>query len=297
MDEPENEDSGVKFAAWGNSSDRFYTGSSDGQLKAWNIKAPPGKAFVRDILKLSGGIYAGSFFKDFSKLLIGDDTGKVHLLAIDDSDLVDEPKSGASTQAAVTSQLATLSSGLLPSNIKRPKLIIPHPEPPNPYAADDMVEVEQTSAEISIRLLEEGQLCLLPNREFPHARRAVYQGPNYGETLWYRFEAHESSDCSEPLLPEYLNKQQFLVEENERLLLEKNKQLQRQKKLKKTTLSLTDITKSQKLHRDNLEVDLDFEKLSLSTQESLLRDRVEFEGDFIFDWETTPSRKHVFLGG
>ncbi|RAL61727.1 hypothetical protein DID88_002795 [Monilinia fructigena] len=93
-------DTGVKFAAWGKTSDRFYTGASDGRVKAWDIKRPRGKALVREVLAASGGIGAGAFSPDFSKLIIGDATGKVHLLTrsendheLENSDLEDSPDS------------------------------------------------------------------------------------------------------------------------------------------------------------------------------------------------------------
>jgi hypothetical protein len=290
LDEAEDEDSGVKFACWGQSSDRFYTGSSDGHVIAWDIKAPAGKSFVRTVLKAAGGIYAGAFSKDFSKLIIGDDTGTVHLLAMDDSDLSDEALPIRKNSAEVLG--ASASNGLLPTNIKRPKLVIPHPEPPCPYDPDIMQDVEETTIEISNHYLQEGQLRGYPNSDFPNACKAVFQGPNYHETLLYRFDAHEEEDASKPLLPQFLKKQQFLLAEQDRKSRNKAEQILKQdRKIHRPTVS-SDL----QAHQKNIDLDLDFAKLSLSTQEELKRDRVELEGDFVFDYELLPSRNHAFLG-
>jgi WD40 repeat protein len=292
LDEPENEDSGVKFACWGNSPDRFYTGSSDGELIAWNVKAPVGGAHVRTLLRLTGGIYAGSFSKDFSKLIIGDDTGKVHLLAIDDSDLLDP-----TLEVGDLSLSRMTPDNLVPVKFNRPKLVIPHPEPPPPNAdnINIMQDGELSTLQISSRYLERGQLRLFPNSEFPRARKAIYQGPNYSETLLYRFEAHEDYDSTQPLLAKFLEKQQFIVDEQS---YRKEQIQEKEKELRLQTIRPPRIPwQEQKAHRANINLDLDFRNLSLSTQRSFNRERVEFEGDFVFDYELMPSDQHVFLGG
>jgi hypothetical protein len=93
FDEP---DTGVKFAAWGPSVDRFYTGSSDGVLKCWDVQAPQGENLVANLLQASGGISCGAFSPDKTMLLIGDATGKVNLLEIGDIESEDqEPLSRA----------------------------------------------------------------------------------------------------------------------------------------------------------------------------------------------------------
>jgi len=297
LDEPGNEDSGVKFASWGSSSDRFYTGSSDGVLKVWDIKAPPGKAFLHDVLKVAGGIYVGAFSKDFSKLLIGDDTGKVHFLTVNENYLSLDLKSRGRYEADIPCLLAQSTNGLLSGNTKRPKLIIPHPDPPNPNNIDATQQcVEKTSAEIALQFLEEGHLRLFPNREFPSASRAVFQGPNYNETLLYRFEAHEDSDATKPLKPEFLSKQQFQADLNQQRLNEEAQQSEENKSCQRTLRSPPSLFESLQRHQMNLALDLNFENLSLSTKESLLQDRIEFEGDFIFDHELMPSKKHPLLG-
>jgi len=183
-------DEGVKFASWGQSSHRFYTGSSDGRVKAWDIHASPGNALVRHVLEVSGGITAGTFSRDYSKLLIGDATGKVHLLGFDDSDMEEEPPDQCNT-----------------AGLKRPKVIRPHREPPPPKhseAEEALEDLEKTGQELAVEFIREGRLSL-------HSDPGVgaVQGPNYAETNYFRLEAHEESDASKPLLPEFQAVQRY----------------------------------------------------------------------------------------
>ncbi|KAF4634356.1 hypothetical protein G7Y89_g3750 [Cudoniella acicularis] len=193
-------DAGVKFASWGQSSDRFYTGSSDGKLKAWDIRAPPNHAFVRDVLELSGGISAGAFSKDFSKLLIGDATGKVHFLSFSESseEFSILGESSRASKHNIGLGIAVMTRG-------RPKVVIPHPEPPAPSPS---IETEAQNIELSGKIIgrqyiEEGQLRL-----HPHPAIGAVKGPNYHEIGFYRLEAHRDQDKTKPLLPEFQMKQQ-----------------------------------------------------------------------------------------
>jgi hypothetical protein len=199
-------DEGVKFAAWGQSSQRFYTGSSDGRVKAWNIYAAPGKALVRHVLEVSGGITVGAFSRDFSKLLIGDATGKVHVLAYDDSDLDEEDQGSSKPRSKTTPSPGSGSCALRKAFSKRPKVIIPHPEPPPPLQSESEIaveSVERSGQELAWEFLFEGRLVLHPDPAI-----GAVQGPNYAETNLYRLEAHEEGDASKPLLPEFQAKQQ-----------------------------------------------------------------------------------------
>jgi len=146
-------DVGVKFAAWGQTSDRFYTGSSDGVVKAWNVRAPRGEEHVRDVLTLSGGVAAGSWSPDFSNLIIGDSTGKIHLLSVENSDSdSDSPK------------------------ISKP--ITPHASLPLPTEDINMdLAVEETAQEISRQFLDRNQIILHPD---PYI--GAIQGPAYSST-------------------------------------------------------------------------------------------------------------------
>jgi hypothetical protein len=267
-------DTGVKFASWGHTSDRFYTGASDGRVKAWDIRAAQGNAFVRNILEVSGGISAGAFSKNFSRLLIGDATGKVHLLGIDDSDLEEGNFTGLSTSS--TSSLRGLGNvESLSRSMKRPKTIVPHPEPPAPEGPEMKVEeIELTGPDIARVFLEEGQLALHPDRKI-----GAIQGPNYHETQLYRSEAHEYQDETEALLPEWQARQQCELRKHDEDL--------RISLLPKAKCSVPT------LHPKNVALDFDLSRLSLETQGELRRDRIEFDWDedHMFEHEMLPSLK------
>jgi hypothetical protein len=303
-------DSGVKFASWGRTADRFYTGSSDGKVKAWDIRKPKGNAFVRTVLSVSGGITAGAFSNNFSQLLIGDATGKVHLLGVDEdsdekseqsrpdslsisgvsgSDNLDPNGSGTCSTASKsvprqTSAILAKGSNILIANpedrhaptvlAKKPKLLIAHPEPPPPaeFGLDDEDEDEGiTARDLARQYLEEGQLKMHPDPAI-----GAVQGPNYMETSFFLKEAHENNDPTLPLLPEYQVKQRYQIQsQEERLELP----------------CLPEVTSSDRsLHEKNMSLDLDFSRLALSTQEELVRDGVDldFEPAHDFDFELCP---------
>ncbi|KAG4426975.1 hypothetical protein IFR05_017542, partial [Cadophora sp. M221] len=98
---------------------------------------------------------------------------------------------------AVGSQLSRL--------IRRPKLVIPHPEPAPPLGY--VVEaIEKTGVEISQEYLASGQLA----RAF-EPFNFVYQGPNYLQTNIFRREAHVNGDPSQPLIDEVWAVQQCVI--------------------------------------------------------------------------------------
>jgi len=257
--------------SWGQSVNRFYTGASDGKVKAWDITRQPGDAFVRNVLTVTGGISAGSFSKDFTQLVIGDATGKVHLLKIDDSDIGD----GEVFQPAkspIPGKSSLERGGLLPTTVKRPKVVIPHPEPPPPENFD--IQVEQTGQELAQIFVEEGQLRVHQDRGI-----GAIQGPNYLETGLFHLEAHEEYDGSKPLLPEWQAKQQSeLLGQRDDIRLPRLPHVES-----------SDLT----AHEENLSLDLDFSRLSLSAQEELKRDRCElhWENNHKFKYELFPGHK------
>ncbi|CRG86717.1 hypothetical protein PISL3812_03728 [Talaromyces islandicus] len=77
----EQADVGVRVALWDNSIDNFITGSSDGVLKSWNILRAPEDVLVRDIAAVGNGIMSGAFSSDKSNLLVGDDSGGIHVFS------------------------------------------------------------------------------------------------------------------------------------------------------------------------------------------------------------------------
>lgn len=75
----EIEDSGIMCALWGPSSDRFYTGSSDGVVKIWDVRR--GDPFVADFASVDSQIMAGAFSPLHDMLLIGECSGKATLFS------------------------------------------------------------------------------------------------------------------------------------------------------------------------------------------------------------------------
>jgi hypothetical protein len=237
-------------------------------------------------LTLAGGIATGVFSKDFSKLIIGDATGKVYLMSPNDNDLEGGPiaakvgknssreivkgatngtsgTSGMSRTGKVTLRGIPLQHALLPKNIRRPKLIIPHAEPPPPEGREATVVKQETSMDIAQGYLSEGWVE-------QHVGHGVYQGANYGETPWFRFEAHEENDATRPLLPEFLAQQQYMTRQDTTEF-----RLERLPRVKSS---------NPEKHEENMDRDLDFDKLSPETQEAFKikkgPNQLETEGDF-----------------
>ncbi|CAI4218153.1 unnamed protein product [Parascedosporium putredinis] len=177
----EREDVGVKFTAWGSTVDRLYTGGSDGVVKIWNVRHKD--PLVRDLLEVPGPVSAGAFSPDFTKLAIGDASGRVYLLSVSKGD--DKPGSFI--------KLPGIDGGP-PRSIRRPTPFIPHPEPPPPNGAQipDRSSLGVLRAQ---RYLAEGQLVKHPNPVL-----GVFQGPQYASLNLYCREAHEDDDPTAPLV-------------------------------------------------------------------------------------------------
>jgi len=254
----------VKFVAWGQTSDRLYTGSSDGKVKAWDVRAPKGQAFIRTVLSVSGGVSSGAFSKDFSKLLIGDATGKAHLLGVDNEDF-----KGLSPRPynQTTTQRHTILGR------QAPKTIIPYRESKSLVTPED--EVEQTARDIARLYLEKGQLQIHQDRLI-----GAVQGPNYSDTRLFCFEAHEDKDSTKPLLPYDQALQQEKV---------------CQPSLKMKLLRLpTQIKSSCSInHKKNKSLDFNVRRLSQSTRKMFVEDRIdiEFRHNDDFDLEIVPRMK------
>ena len=77
----EEGDTGVMMSLWGLGGTLFYTGSSDGMIKAWDVRRHPEDVLVRNVAQLPAGIQSGSFSPDGTHLLVGDADGGVHVLS------------------------------------------------------------------------------------------------------------------------------------------------------------------------------------------------------------------------
>ena len=77
----ERSDTGVMISLWGPQGSLYYTGSSDGLVKAWDVRRHPEDVHVRDVAQVGAAIQNGAFSPDFSHLLVGDADGAVHVLS------------------------------------------------------------------------------------------------------------------------------------------------------------------------------------------------------------------------
>ncbi|KAI1278615.1 WD40 repeat-like protein [Xylaria sp. FL0933] len=179
----EEEDVGVKFVAWATTADRLYTGSSDGVLKVWNIRHGKG-VLVKDLIEAKAPITYGAFSPDFTKLVIGDGSGRVYLLALDTKD--EDPSSSDPTQDSTNFLTVRTESGSQ-LTVRRPIPFIPHPEVPPP----DKLTESQESAGIQ-----------------PDPTVGDLQGVNYSSTGLFREEELLNEDLNEPFSAIFRNKQQ-----------------------------------------------------------------------------------------
>jgi len=76
-------DTGVRFLSWSATSNRLYSGSSDGTVKVWNPYCTTKDALVRNVATFNSAVMSGAFSPDYRELLIGEDQGQVNLLGID----------------------------------------------------------------------------------------------------------------------------------------------------------------------------------------------------------------------
>ncbi|KAI1506579.1 hypothetical protein F5X99DRAFT_364794 [Biscogniauxia marginata] len=193
----EQEDVGVKFTAWGTTADRLYTGSSDGVVKVWNIRHGKG-VHVKDLIEVAAPITVGAFSPDFTKLVIGDGSGRVYLMALEEDEGGDQSKS-----TAVSSGFLNLQLNGKQRAIRRPRPFIPHAEPPlpeDPSSSGPRLATGQTRAR---EYLKNSELA-----RHTDATIGVIQGENYSRTGLFRAEAHLDGDVNGPLLSGFENQQQ-----------------------------------------------------------------------------------------
>lgn len=77
----EEVDTGVMMSLWGLGGTLFYTGSSDGMIKAWDIRRHPADVLVRNVAQFESGVQCGALSPDGTNLLVGDADGGIHILS------------------------------------------------------------------------------------------------------------------------------------------------------------------------------------------------------------------------
>ncbi|WYZ37578.1 hypothetical protein EsH8_II_001084 [Colletotrichum jinshuiense] len=230
----EEADVGVKFTAWGTTPDRFYTGGSDGVVKVWNVRNLR-QPLVRDLLEAPGAISYGAFSPCFSRLAIGDASGRVMLLSLNKEDEPPMPQG---------------------SRLVRHRLpIIGHAEPLPPNTEDE----PQTLSERWEMLLSAGQLVRHRDPTI-----GVVQGPAYSTLGLHRPESHFEGDPSQPLLAKVEEEQQ----ENQKMF----RRTLKFTRLRPLPGAGSATLKAQ--HADNQSRDLDLQSLDEMTKIDLLMDQV-----------------------
>ncbi|KAK3315275.1 hypothetical protein B0H66DRAFT_502117 [Apodospora peruviana] len=260
----EREDVGVKFTAWG-SIDRFYTGSSDGVVKVWDVRSLK-KPLVRDLIEVPAPVSCGMFSPDGSKLAIGDASGRVFLLSVDNEE--DEKAPSFMT-------VRIPGSGKL-KRVRPPKLMIPHPDPDPPqYDADGRL-TEREGFE-AVRSRARGYLQNHQLERHPKPHFGVVQGPRYAELRFFRREYHFDNDPSQPLLAKW-----------ERLQDDSNKVKEPQSR-RSQFMSIHPVLESARVnhvHEVNMASDLRVEQLPEETQRQLKEDCVDLESpEYVFNYD------------
>ncbi|MCJ1254382.1 hypothetical protein MMC24_002197 [Lignoscripta atroalba] len=174
----EEQDTGVRFTLWDQEGLRFYTGSSDGSVKCWDILRSSEDAFVREVARFDSGIMCGVFSPDYTNLLVGLSNGAVHVLSCAPwSHLPNSTRS---------------DSDLLEAPFEKFTYVPAKQEIP---AEDEIIGIESAN-----ELLSSGQLKM--HRIFGAGKGPAYKGP------YASYARPESTDPSvEPLFPDILAKQ------------------------------------------------------------------------------------------
>ncbi|CAM1510426.1 Fc.00g007610.m01.CDS01 [Cosmosporella sp. VM-42] len=266
IDDREKEDTGVKFTAWGTSPDRFYTGASDGVVKVWNVRNKR-KPLVRTLLEAPGPIAFGAFSPDYSKLAIGDATGRLYILSVDKRDEHD-------------SHYITFPDG---RRVRRSKPLIPHPEPPAPAPEADPDDTDDESDDAGIATyshrtyIDSRQLLLNSNPVV-----GAVQGPRYSSTGLFRSEAHFNGDPSLPLLADFERHQK----ESEAL-----SRGGRRRSLRRIKNPSEPDERLEAVHEENLARDLNVEELDRGDISELVREGalLSIDEDWGFSYEELPN--------
>lgn len=255
------EDTGVMFTAQGASVGRFYTGSSDGMVKVWNIHAKEPKGRV--ILEAPAPISHGAFSHDYSKLVIGDASGRVFIFSINEDD--DKPAPYVNLPGP---------PGMRATTWRTPTPIAHHQEPPPP---PQMPQGLKTGCELGRAYITARQLKFSGDPTV-----GMVQDVNYADTGLFRPDAHVECEPTRKLIEHVESKQQIKRKVLDNVPI-------RTKRVKIIGASNEDADHVDadgeepktrdvaKRHDENRKLDLDLQGLSLETRNALDRDRVPLQ--------------------
>lgn len=182
----ERVDAGVMLSIWGQGASLFYTGSSDGIVKAWDVLRAPEDVWVKDVAQLPAGVQSGALSPDGMNMLVGDAVGGVHVLS-------------AAPLGCSSGHLDDDGTGY-------------HPDPITFVAATNhntgsVAEEGTEGIDMANQLLQSGQLVI-------HPSLGVGKGPNYEQSncfaLYARWRNDTTGFCE--LQPEFDQKQAFNVD-------------------------------------------------------------------------------------
>lgn len=248
------DDTGVKFTAWGSSLDHFYTGSSDGVVKVWNVRSEK-KDKGKVILEASAQISFGAFSPDRSKLVVGDASGRVFLLSVDEDD--GKPPTFVKLPGALGS-------------IKRrmPTEVEHHATPPPPLGVVNVSGISAAHDFLAARQL----------RDTGDPTVGVVQDANYASTGFFRREFHFDHDPMQELFAQYTVHQLDDTKIYSDALPSKTKRLRQVAYASGDAEESVDAERGlralMKRHEENCKLDLKFENLSLEIRDLLSSDGI-----------------------
>lgn len=248
------DDTGVKFTAWGSSLDRFYTGSSDGIVKVWNVRSEK-KAKGKVILEASAQISFGAFSPDCSRLVVGDASGRVFVLSVDEDD--GKPPMFIKLPGAL-------------SGIKRrmPTEVQHHAAPPPPSGTATMSGVRAARDFLAARQL----------RDTGDPTIGVVKDINYASTGFFRREFHFEHDPTQELFAQHTVRQLEDTKIYSDALPCRTKALRRVTYTPDDADEIVDEEEGRRAlirrHEENCKLDLKFENLSLEIRDLLSTDGI-----------------------
>ncbi|KAL8806989.1 MAG: hypothetical protein Q9182_000970 [Xanthomendoza sp. 2 TL-2023] len=174
-------DTGVMLSIWGRGASLFYTGSSDGVIKAWDILRAPEDVHVRDVVQLPAGVQSGALSPDGMNMLVGDAVGGIHVLSATPTGISAEDDSAGY-----------------------------HPDP-IPFVAADRKN-NNAMEEVGTEGIDEANALLQSGRLIVHPSFGVGKGPNY-RTFFAEYARWANSDTGyNELRPEIDRQQAFNVD-------------------------------------------------------------------------------------